>query len=144
MNALTLAVYLPLGPGLTWLWGPIGLLIPYITSNAVSTLYGAWKVSASFRARPDLGASARIFLASLIAAIPSVVLVELYVAGTGVIDFIVGGCLFLAAYLTLVPILAVKLQAIKNLEAILCKSRAVAPFAKPVLAYETRILSALG
>jgi O-antigen/teichoic acid export membrane protein len=145
MNALEFAVYLPLGPGLTWLWGPYGLLIAFITCNAVSTLYGVWKVSASFRASPDLGASARIFFASLIAAVPSAVFVELYVAGTGVIDLIIGGCLFLAAYLTLVPIVgAVRLQDIKNLETILCKPRAVALFARPVLAYETRVLSALG
>jgi O-antigen/teichoic acid export membrane protein len=40
MSVLTLAVYLPLGPILAWLWGPYGLLIAYIISNATSTVYG--------------------------------------------------------------------------------------------------------
>jgi hypothetical protein len=145
INVLALAVYLPVGPTLTWLWGPYGLLIAYIFSYTTSTLYGLSKVSANFRARPDLGASARILLTSVIASVPSAALVQLYVAGTGLVDFIAGGGLFLLAYLTVAPILgAVVSQDISNLETILCRTRAVAFFVKPVLAYETRILSAIG
>jgi len=98
-------------------------------------------------ARPDLGASARILLASIIASIPSTALVQLYMAGTGLVHFIAGG-LFVLAYLSLAPILgAVTRQDIDNPETILCRTRAVAFFIKPVLAYETRIrdrLKALG
>jgi len=145
ISALTLAIYLPLGPALTLLWGPYGLLIGYMFSYTISTLYGLSKVSANFRARPDFGASARILLASIIASIPSAALVQLYVAGTGLVDFIAGGGLFVLAYLTMAPILgAVIRQDIDNLETILCRTRAVAFFVKPVLAYETRILSAIG
>jgi O-antigen/teichoic acid export membrane protein len=67
ISALTLTVYLPLGPALTWLWGPHGLLIACILSYIASTLYGVHKISVSFGAHPDLGTSARIFLASLTA-----------------------------------------------------------------------------
>jgi O-antigen/teichoic acid export membrane protein len=145
INALTLAVYLPLGPALTWPWGPNGLLIAYILSFTTSTLYGVSRVSADFGARLDLGASARIILASLIAAAPSVALVQLYATGTGVVNLVAGGCIYMFAYLTIAPILgAVIPQDINNLETILCRTRAVATIVKPILDYETRILSTLG
>jgi stage V sporulation protein B len=144
ITGMTLAIYLPLGPALTWLGGPDGLLIAYILSFTASTLYGARKVSTDFKASPDLGASARIILASLIAATPSLALIELHPTGLGLVNLVAGGVLFLLTYLTMAPILgAVKPQDINNLATILCRSRALAVFIGPVLAYETRILSQL-
>jgi hypothetical protein len=94
---------------------------------------------------PDLKSSARILLAALVAAVPAAALLQLYTIGTGLVNLTIGGGLYLVAYLTMAPILgAVVLQDINNLETILCKTRTVAILVKPVLAYETRILSALG
>jgi O-antigen/teichoic acid export membrane protein len=145
ITGLTLAIYLPLGPALTWVWAPDGLLIAYILSFTISTLYGVRQVSSNFAARPDLRASAKILLASLTAAAPSVALVQFYPNGLGLVNLVAGGCLFLSAYLTIAPILgAITLQDINNFETILCRSRAMAVVVKPVLAYETRILSSTG
>jgi O-antigen/teichoic acid export membrane protein len=144
-SILTLAVYLPLGPALTWLWGPLGLLVAYILSTAASTVYGVNRASVRFGVRPDLKASGRILLAALGAAVPTIALILLVATGIGMVNLIVGGVLYLVAYLTLAPILgAVAPQDISNLGTILRKTRTVATLAKPVLAYEARILSALG
>ena len=60
MSVVTLAVYLPLGPVLATLWGPYGLLIAYILSNATSTVYGLRQTSVKHDARPDgCGSTAR-------------------------------------------------------------------------------------
>jgi O-antigen/teichoic acid export membrane protein len=145
MNALTLAVYLPLGPALTWLWGPYGLLIAFILSNLTSTVYGISKASANFGSRLDLGASVRILSASVVAAAPSVVVVQFHVAGVGALNLIIGGLLYLFVYLTVAPILgAVARQDIDNLGNILPKPRVVGILMKPPLAYEGLILSKLG
>jgi hypothetical protein len=145
MSILTLAVYLPLGPAFTWLWGPYGLLIAYILSYIASTLYGVRQISMTFGARPDLKASVRILFAALAAAVPAAALLQLNATGTGMVNLIIGGVLYLVAYLTMAPILgAVAPQDISNLETILCKTRAAAILMKPVLVYEARILSALG
>ncbi len=145
MNALTLAAYLPLGSAFAWLWGPYGLLIAYILSNTISTLYGVSKASSNFGARLDLGASVRILLASVVAAAPSVVVVQFHLVGIGALDLIAGGLLYLFAYLTVAPILgAVAPQDVINLGNILSKRRAVGILMKPLLAYEERILSAMG
>jgi O-antigen/teichoic acid export membrane protein len=144
MSVLTLAVYLPFGPLLAWLWGPYGLLVAYILSNAVAIVYGIRQTSVRFDARPDLKASGRILLAALGAAIPTVGLIQLDGAGVGAVNLIVGGFLYLAVYLTLAPILgAVNKQDILNLRARLGGTRIVETLLNPALDYEAKLLSAI-
>jgi O-antigen/teichoic acid export membrane protein len=144
MSVLTLGVYLPLGPALAWPWGPYGLLVAYILSYAIAMVYGIRRISAKLDARPDLRASGRILLAALGAAVPTVGLVQLDGAGIGAVNLVVGGILYLAVYLTLAPILgAVDKSDIMNLETVLCKMRIAATLARPVLDYETSLLSAM-
>jgi O-antigen/teichoic acid export membrane protein len=145
IGILTLAIYVPLCPALTWLWGPQGLLIAYILANAIATVYGVNRASVTFGARPDLKASGRILLASLGAATPTIALILLDGMGIGINNLIVGGLLFLAIYLTLAPIAgAVDKWDISNLRSILCRPRIVAWFANPIFDYETKLLSMMG
>ena len=142
MSALTLAIYLPLGPTLAWSWGPYGLLVAYVLSNATSTVYGIRQTSMKFDARPDLRAGGRILLAALGAAVPTVGLIQLDGAGVGVVNLIVGGLLYLAVYLTLAPILgAVAKQDILNLRALMGGTRIVSTLLNPVFDYESKLLS---
>jgi len=144
MSVVTLTVYLPLGPVLAALWGPYGLLIAYILSIATSTVYGLRQTSVKHDARPDLRASGRIILAALVAAIPTIVLIQLDGAGVGVVNLVVGGLLYLGVYLTLAPILgAVEQQDILNLRTLLGEIRIVAVLVNPVFDYESKLLSAV-
>jgi O-antigen/teichoic acid export membrane protein len=144
MSVMTLAVYLPLGPVLAWLWGPFGLLIAYILSIATSTVYGLRQTSVKHDARPNLRASGRIILAALAAAVPTVGLIRLDGAGVGAVNLVVGGLLYLGVYLTLVPILgAVEKQDILNLRTLLGGTRIVAVLVNPVFDYESKLLSAV-
>ncbi len=91
--------------------------------------------------RLDLRASARMFIAAWIAALPPVALLLLHLTVPGVVNLIVGGGLYLVAYLTLAPIMrAVTESDINNLENTLCRTRIVATFLRPVLRYEMRLL----
>jgi putative peptidoglycan lipid II flippase len=142
MSVVTLAIYLPLGPALAWIWGPLGLLIAYIVSNAASTVYGIRQVSEKFNARIDLKASGRVLFAALAAAVPTVGLIQFDRAGVGVINLVVGGLLYLVVYLTLAPILgAVEKQDILNLRTLLGGTRIVAVLVNPVFDYESKLLS---
>lgn len=144
MSVVQLAVYLPLGPVLAWLWGPFGLLIAYILSNATSPLYGLRQASVKHDARPDLRASGRILLAAFGAAVPTLGLIQLDGAGVGVVSLVVGGLLYLGVYLTLAPILgAVEKQDILNLRTLLGSTRIVALLVSPVFDYESKLLSAV-
>jgi hypothetical protein len=72
-------------------------------------------------------------------------LIQLDGAGVGAVNLIVGGLLYLAAYLTLIPVLgAVEKQDILNLRTLLAGTRIVATFVNPVFDYESKLLSALG
>lgn len=145
IGALTLAIYLPLGPALTWLWGPIGLLVAYILSNLISTLYGVQQVGLSFDARPDVKASGRILVAALGAAIPTLALIQLDGAGVGLVNLVIGALFYVGIYLTLIPVLkAVSKQDIINLRTTIGKTRMVAAFTNPIFDYEDRLISAMG
>jgi O-antigen/teichoic acid export membrane protein len=144
MSVLTLTVYLPLGPVLAWLWGPCGLLMAYILSNATATVYGLRQSSRKYDARPDLRASGRILIAALAAAVPTLGLIQLDGAGVGVVNLVVGGLLYLVVYLTLAPILgAVGKQDVLNLRTLLGGTRIVAVLVNPVFDYESKLLSAV-
>ena len=106
MSVLTLAVYLPMGPALALPWGPYGVLVAQILSNAASTIYGIRQTSIKYDALPDLRASGRILIAALVAAVPAVALIQLRLTAVGVVNLVAGGLLYLFTYLTLVPVLS--------------------------------------
>lgn len=142
MSVLTLAIYLPLGPALAALWGPNGLLVAYVLANAASTIYGLRRVMMRYHVQPDLRASGRVLLAALVAAVPTVALIRLDGAGVGAVNLIVGGVLYLAVYLHLVPTLgAADKQDILNLRTLLGGTRIVAVLVNPVFDYESKLLS---
>ena len=144
MSVVTLAVYLPLGPVLAWVWGPFGLLIAYILSNATSTLYGLRQASVKHDARPNLKAGGKIILSALVAAVPTIGLIQLDGVGVGLVNLVAGGLLYAGVYLTLAPILgAVEKQDILNLRTLLGSTRIVALLVSPVFDYESKLLSAV-
>jgi O-antigen/teichoic acid export membrane protein len=144
MSVVTLAVYLPLGPVLAWLWGPLGLIVAYILSNATGDVYGLRQTSGKYDARPDLRAGGRIILAALGAAVPTLALIQLDGAGVGIVNLAVGGLLYMFVYLTLAPVLrAVDKQDILNLRTLLSNTRILATLLNPVFNYEMKLLSTI-
>ena len=142
MSVLTLVIYLPLGPALASPWGPNGLLVAYVLANAASTIYGLRQASVRYGARLDLGASGRVLLAAFVAAVPTLALIQLDGAGVGAVNLIVGGVLYLAVYLHLVPMLgAVEKQDILNLRTLLGSTRTLARLASLLFDYELRLLA---
>jgi O-antigen/teichoic acid export membrane protein len=120
MSILTLAIYLPMAPGLAWPWGPYGVLVAQIVSYAASTVYGIRETSVKYGALPDFKASGRIVITALVAAVPPVALVQFHQTGVGVVNLVAGGLLYLLVYLTLAPVLgAVDKFDIINLRTIL-------------------------
>lgn len=142
IGVLTLAIYVPLCPAFTWLWGPLGLLVAYIIANGISTVYGVNRAFVIFGARPDLKASGRILLVSLGAAAPTIALIRPDAMGIGASNLIVGGLLFLVIYLTLAPIVgAIDKWDVSNLRSLLFRTRIVALLTSPIFDYEAKLLS---
>ena len=104
-------------------------------------MYGLNRAAVVFGTRPDLRASGRILLASLGAALPTIVLIRLDAARIGS-SLIVGTLLFLMVYLTLAPLAgAVDKLDISNLRTLFCRTRIVAWLATPIFDYEAKLLS---
>jgi O-antigen/teichoic acid export membrane protein len=145
MNILALVIYLPLGPALAWVWGPPGLLIASFVSNAASTVYATRQISEDFNAQLDLKAGGRVLLAGLVAAVPTMALIQFDMAGVGAINLVVGGLLYLVVYLTLIPILgAVGKQDVENMRTLVGGGTLVARLLNPVFGYVSKLLSAKG
>jgi hypothetical protein len=105
-------------------------------------MYGLHETSLKHDARPDLRASGRILLAAFAAAVPTLGLIQLDGAGVGIVNLVVGGLVYLCAYVTLAPILgAVEKQDILNLKTLLSHTQVLAVLANPVFNYESKILS---
>jgi len=144
VSIVTLVLFLPMAPAFAWVWGTPGVITAFVLSSAASTLYGMHEALARFGVHADLRSSARILLAALLAAIPTLVLSQLGLTGTGFINLIAGGVLYLISYLTLAPILdAVGTPDVDNLTTILSKTPIAATIVRPLLNYERRILSAM-
>jgi hypothetical protein len=93
-------------------------------------------------ARLDLKASERVLLAGLVAAVPTVALIQLDGAGVGAVNLVVGGILYLVVYLTSSPILgAVDKQDLENMRT-LFGGTLVARLVNPVFNYVSKLLSA--
>lgn len=71
-------------------------------------------------ALPDFRASGRILIAALVAAVPTVALIQLHLTVVGVVTLVAGGLLYLFMYLTLAPVLgAVDKFDVTNLKTIM-------------------------
>jgi hypothetical protein len=115
-----LAIYSPMAPALAWPWGPYGVLVAQIVSNAASTVYGIRVTSIKYDALPDLKASGRTVITALVAAVPAVTLVQFHLTGVGVSNLVAGALVYLLVYLTLAPVFgAVDKFDVTNLRTIL-------------------------
>jgi hypothetical protein len=96
-----------------------------------------------FNLKLDLNSSLRIYLASAISIIPTLILLSA-VNLPSLLNIAIGGIAYLASYLTFAPLTgAIKRNDIQNLSQILGKIRPINPIIKPIITYEIRLLSAL-
>lgn len=149
MSVVYFAIYLPLGPVLASFWSVAGLVVASVLSAAATILYAVRKASFKFDVHVDLKANARILLAALISAIPTILTALLFqivkLTQIPILNLIVGGLVYLIVYLTLVPVVgAASISDINNLKTMFLRIPIVRTLMKPVFSYETEILAAIG
>jgi O-antigen/teichoic acid export membrane protein len=117
LNILTLAIGIPVALLLIPQFEIIGVIVVTIVAGLPSMfigLYWAWK---RYGTRVDFRASARIFLASAIAAATAYIFLSIFNAAEW-IRLVTGGTIFLATYLTAVPLIgAINQTDVNNLRA---------------------------
>ena len=138
---VSIAIFIPLAPLLTKIYGVIGLISVFLASNLARVFYGlllAWK---RFMVTLLLSDQLKIYIASAIPALPVLLFLRFSPFG-GFLNLVFGGSLFLFTYLTAAPMLgAVRMHDIENLKRIFSGFKIVWPVLKPMLDYETKLVS---
>lgn len=127
-------------PLLTPLYGAEGLIAAFLTSNLITLLSGLYVARRKYAVGVDLGAQARIYLAAALPALLCFAFLRLSPFNP-LLNLVLGGIIFLSAYLTLVPVLgAVNMDDIQNLTLVFKRIRIAWPIMKHILAYEAELL----
>ena len=143
ITVVTAALFLPMAPVMAQAYHVVGLIVALLASNLAGAAYGLYKARMKFHLNLDLNSSLRIYLASAISILPTLLLLSA-VNLPSLLNIAIGGFTYLASYLTFAPLIgAVKRSDIDNLSQILSKIKIVNPIVKPIIIYENRILTAL-
>jgi len=119
MALLTLCMGLLLGWTLIPQFGVVGLIVTHLLAGFPSLISGLWWVRKHFGATIDLVSSAKIFLASGVAAVVTYLLLS-QLNYSYWIELITGGVCFLAVYLVTAPLIrAVDKKDVRNLREML-------------------------
>jgi len=137
---VSLAVFIPLAPLLTAIYGVLGMITALLVSNLARTIYGLALARKRFRVYLSLQEQLRIYLSSALSSLPILMLLSLRL-GT-LPNLVMGPALYLLTYLTLTPVLkAIDEQDLQNLKQIFRKVKFVQPMIKLAISYESRLLA---
>jgi hypothetical protein len=125
------------------LWRVPGVIAALILSALVSTSFGLRIATGRYGMRINLTNSLRILGAALGSALP-VLPVVYYSPLPSFVNVLLGGFVYLAASLTLLPLFrAIKQSDIQALAPILSPIRIIRPITNLIFAYETRLVKAV-
>ena len=138
---LYLAIFTPLAPILTWLYGVLGLITAFLASSLAFTVYGLSLAHRRFGVGVDLRGQLRIYLTSALSALPTLALLKLS-PFPSLLNLVIGIAVYLLAYLTLTPILrSVNEHDLENLKQIFKGVRVLWPIVKLTVNYESKLLA---
>lgn len=139
-NLILLAVFFPLAPLLTNCFNVLGLIAAFLISSLVSLVYSLFYAIRKFNVTIDFKASAKIFVAALLSAILSLVII-LFLSVDAIPRLILSGLTFLLVYLTVIPLTgAITVSELETLAQVFVKIKFLGVVLKPILAYETKII----
>jgi len=139
---INFVVLLPLAFVLTQSYGVVGLLTAILISTTCSFTYSLWATIKKIKVKFDLKSSFRIYLASILSSIPTLVLslyVQFYYRFLNLILYV---SVFVFLYLTLLPIVkGVEESDIENIRLLFKNIKIIQPLIDPVLTFESKLLS---
>jgi O-antigen/teichoic acid export membrane protein len=115
-SIITLVIGLPLGFILISTFGITGFIIANIVSGKPGMLWGLYWIWKHYNAKADLKSSTKILAASAISATDAFLILN-FITCVNWIELIIGGAVFLASYIIIVPIIgAISQSDLKNLK----------------------------
>lgn len=139
MGLLNTAFSLLTAPLLTALLGVQGLILSILVSTFISLLYGLHS-SRRFKVNFDFKSSIKIYASSLASGALTFTSLKLLSFNNSLLDLIIFGAIFLASYLTAIPLTkAIDRGDLRDLEEIFMDVKPIYPMFKPVLRFERLI-----
>jgi len=135
-----LLIFVPLAPLLIFLYGIIGLIATGFICGFCTILYQLLTAVKKLNVTIDLLSSAKIFLASVISALFSLIFL-IYSPFDNIINLLVGFPIFVLCYLTLLPAIGVVNRIdLEIFRELFHKTKTLWPIMKLLLAYEEKVL----
>lgn len=137
-NLLNLALYLPLAPLLVTRLGVLGAVLAGATASLLSTVYQLHSIHRRLQVSINLLDSARTYLASAVSVLPTIVFLRISPLNS-FMNVVLGGSMFLATYLTAMPLLGVLHAGDIDLLSSIFANFKVGPPLKPILLYLVKL-----
>jgi O-antigen/teichoic acid export membrane protein len=139
ISLITFLLLAILSPFLTSAYGVSGLIVAFLTGSAAGTVYGSYTARRRFHIEFDMASLAKTYLVSIVAALPSVLMLRL--VSSPFVNLVAGGFLYLLIYVTLVPLAkVVSLHELQMARAITQKIPLLRFIARPIFQYEGKLL----
>jgi O-antigen/teichoic acid export membrane protein len=151
-SVINFVIFLPLAYILTQSFNIFGFLIAVIIANTCSFLYSLWAAIKKVGVKLNFRSSSRIYLASILSAIPILILTYTFQFYYGnivqfyfrILTLLFDAGVFVFIYLTLLPIVsAVDESDVENIKLLFRDFKILQPLINPVLKYESKLLSIL-
>jgi len=118
-----------------------GLLIATITATAASVLYSLWIAIRKYGLRVDIKSSAKIYLASLLAATP-IIPITLYSPLPRIANLAASAIIYLTVYLIATPLLKILTREdVETLTRIFTKVAVLRPITRIISNYEVKVMN---
>jgi len=130
-----------LSPILAPLFDVVGVIVAYLISAVVASVYAVIAAVRQLKMKFEFKSPLRIYLLSLLAALPSLAIMY-FTSLSSILFMVVGATVYLAVFLTLLPVLKVMDQTeFAALGQLANGLPLIGLIAKPILKYEQRLLS---
>mgnify|MGYP000064710915 CR=1 FL=1 len=126
---------------LTYLFKIPGLIAAIIVSSLIGTLYGLSIAKLRFKVEIETKKIIRVYLASLIPAIP-IVMLQKSLLLTGLTQMIIGASLYLTLYTTITPLTkTITKNELEEVKTIIYKTKPLKILTKPVFYFQEKLMS---
>jgi len=141
MSLISAVILVAMAPVLTPFVGIYGMILALILASLLSTLYGLYTARKLFSIRVDARITMLIYLASIVSAVPLVLLRGLPLH-SNLVRILVGMTIYVAIYLLVIPLTRVisspEMQEIKK---VVGRIGLLKYFASPIIYFEEKILA---
>jgi stage V sporulation protein B len=143
MTLINFVLLLVLSPPLAALYDVVGVIVAFLVSTIVASLYAAVVAVRQLKIKFSFGPDLRIYLISILSAVPPLILL-VFLSLNFTLVLLIGGLMYLIIFITLMPIMGIVTEAeIESLQKVTGRLPLVKFIAKPLFGYQHKIFKSI-